>query len=331
MRVGAPIPLTGPYSSDGVAMEKGLKLAIDELNAGGGLLGEQLELYVFDIGDLTPDKLQAAATSLVEKEQVDVLINGYGGMGPDIPAFCPYDLPYIHNDATSNVVELRARMNCTNIFMGSDLDLNYGRITFEQLMALEHEYPNRKIAVIHGPYDWELNNTAGARDAAEAQGWEVVMNEEVPYETKQWSGIISKLRDADPALVYFEVLDPAAVNTFTDQFLTNPPRNALLYAGYNGQRAGPSVRSSALARPTACFGMTLSAHRPDAKGDAFKAAWEEMYGRSTTFLHRSPDLRRADDVGRKRRAGGIRQGSRRHQEEPPGIGIRGHHRDLPVQ
>ena len=282
VRVGAPIPLTGPFSSDGVAMEKGLRLAIAELNAGGGLLGEQLELYVFDIGDLTPDKLQAAATSLVEREQVDVLINGYGGMGPDIPAFCPYDLPYIHNDATSNVVELRARMNCTNIFMGSDLDLNYGRITFEQLMAIEHEYPNRKIAIIHGPYDWELNNTEGARMAAEAAGWEVVMNEEVPYETKQWSGIVSKLRDADPSLIYFEVLDPAAVNTFTDQFLTNPPRSALLYAGYTVSvpAFGEIVR---LGKADGVLGMTLSAHRPNDAGEAFKAAWEEMYGEAPPF------------------------------------------------
>ena len=282
VRVGAPIPLTGPYSSDGIAMEKGLKLAIDDLNASGGLLGERLELYVFDIGDLTPDKLQAAATSLVEKEEVDVLINGYGGMGPDIPAFCPYDLPYIHNDATSNVVELRSRMKCSNIFMGSDLDVNYGRITFEQLMALEHEYPNQTIAVIHGPYDWELNNTAGARKAAEARGWKVVMNEEVPYETKQWSGIVSKLRDADPSLIYFEVLDPAALNTFIDQFQTNPPRNALLYAGYTVSvpAFGEIVRRG---KADGVLGMTLSAHRPNARGEAFKAAWEQKYGEAPPF------------------------------------------------
>ncbi len=282
VRIGAPIPLTGPFSSDGVAMEKGLKLAIEELNAGGGLLGERLELYVFDIGDLTPDKLQAAATSLVEKEGVDVLINGYGGMGPDIPAFCPYDLPYIHNDATSNVVELRSRMNCTNIFMGSDLDVNYGRISFEQLMALEHEYPNRKLAVIHGPYDWELNNTGGARKAAEAQGWQVVMNEEVSYETKQWSGIISKLRDADPSLIYFEVLDPAVVNTFIDQFQTNPLPNTLVFAGYTVSvpAFGEIVRRG---KADGVLGMTLSAHRPSARGDAFKAAWEEMYAEEPPF------------------------------------------------
>ncbi len=282
IRVGAPIPVTGPFSSDGVAMEKGLKLAIEELNGNGGLLGAKLELHVFDIGDLTPDKLQAAATSLVEKEKVDVLINGYGGMGPDIPAFCPYDLPYIHNDATSNVVELRTRMKCNNIFMGSDLDVNYGKITFGQLMALDHTYPNQKIAIIHGPYDWELNTTKGAAEAAEAKGWEVVMKEEVPYETKQWSGIISKLRAADPSLIYFELLDPAAVNTFIDQFQTNPPRNALLYAGYTVSvpAFGEIVRRG---KADGVLGMTLSAHRPDARGDAFKAAWQKKYGEEPPF------------------------------------------------
>ena len=282
VRVGAPLPLTGPFASDGAAMEKGLRLAIEELNADGGLLGEPLELHVFDIGDLTPDKLQAAATSLVEKEGVDVLINGYGGMGPDIPAFCPYDIPYIHNDATSNVVELRSRMNCTNIFMGSDLDLNYGRISFEQLMALGHEYPNRKLAVIHGPLDWELNNTEGARKAAEEAGWTVVMNEAASYETRQWSGIISKLRNADPDLVYFEVLDPSVVNSFIEQFLTNPPRNALLFAGYTV--SVPAFREIVrLGKADGVLGMTLSAHGPNSRGEAFKAAWEEKYGEEPPF------------------------------------------------
>ena len=127
--IGAPIPITGPYSSDGEVMDKGERLAIDELNAQGGLLGQKLEYSVFDIGDLTPDKLQAAATDLVERKKVQVLINGYGGMGPDIPAFCPYPIPYINNDATSNVVELMEKMKCKSIFMGSDVDINYGRIT----------------------------------------------------------------------------------------------------------------------------------------------------------------------------------------------------------
>ncbi|HXV26179.1 MAG TPA: ABC transporter substrate-binding protein [Alphaproteobacteria bacterium] len=282
IRIGAPIPVTGPYSSDGQVMEKGLRLALDELNSSGGLLGNQLELFVFDIGDLTPDKLQAAATNLVEKEQVDVLINGYGGMGPDIPAFCPYPLPYIHNDATSNVVELRRNMNCSNIFMGSDVDVNYGKITFQQLMDLGHEFPNKKLAIIHGPYDWELNTTKGVQEVAESLGWQVVVNEEVPYETTQWSGILSKLREADPSLIYLELLDPAAVNTFASQFTQNPAKNALLYLGYtlSVPAFGEVIK---LGSAEGMLGMTLSAQRPDDTGRAFVEAWRAKYNEDPPF------------------------------------------------
>jgi branched-chain amino acid transport system substrate-binding protein len=282
VRVGAPIPVTGPFSSDGVAMEQGLKLAISELNANGGLLGNKLELHVFDIGDLTPDKLQAAATSLVERDKVDVLINGYGGMGPDIPAFCPYDVPYIHNDATSNVIELRNRMKCSNIFMGSDVDFNYAHSLFKSMLTLDHKFPNNKIAIVHGPYDWELNAAAGAKKGAEESGWDVVLTEEVPYETKQWSGIISKLRAVDPSLIYFELLDPAAVNTFIEQFQNNPPKNALLFAGYT---VSVPAFGEVVSRGKAdgVLGMTLSSQMLDTKGEAFKAAWKKMYNEDPPF------------------------------------------------
>jgi len=282
IRVGAPIPVTGPFSSDGKAMEKGLQLAVEKINSNGGLLGKKLELLVFDIGDLTPDKLQASATSLVEKNKVHVLINGYGGMGPDIPAFCPYKVPYIHNDATSNVVELRNRMKCKNILMGSDRDINYGRITFRQLMDLSYTYPSRRLAIIHGPYDWELNTTAGASEVAKEMGWDIALKEEVPYGTKQWSGIISKLRKADPALIYLELLDPASVKTFIDQFMEKPAKNALLYTGYTmsvpafGEIVKQGIADGVL-------GMTLSAHRPDEAGKLFQKMWLKKYDEKPPF------------------------------------------------
>ena len=50
--MGVPIPLTGPFSSDGEVMRKGILLAVDELNAKGGLLGKKIKTSIFDIGDL---------------------------------------------------------------------------------------------------------------------------------------------------------------------------------------------------------------------------------------------------------------------------------------
>lgn len=282
IKLGAPIPVTGPFSSDGAAMEKGIRLAIDELNAKGGLLGKQVEISIFDIGDLTPDKLQAAAANLIERNAVDVLINGYGGMGPDIPAFCPFNQPYIHNDATSNVIELRDRLKCGNIFMGSDVDFSYGKIAFRQMTKLGYDFPNKNMAIVHGPYDWELNNPAGATEVAKADGWTVVAKQEAPYGTTEWTGILANLRAAKPSLIYMELLDPAAVKTFIDQFTANPIKGALVFVGYT--MSVPAFEEiAATGAADGILGMTLSAHQQDDAGKDFVAKWKAKYNEDPPF------------------------------------------------
>ncbi|MDR5653361.1 ABC transporter substrate-binding protein [Ruixingdingia sedimenti] len=280
--VGAPIPITGPFASDGLAMQQGLELAVEQKNAAGGLLGRPLELKVFDIGDLTPDKLEAAGVNLVQRQGASVLINGYGGMGPDIPAFCAYPVPYINNNATSNVIPLRNQMECGNIFMGSDVDIAYARQVFAQVGALLPEGHPRTIAIIHGPYDWELNVAEGMRESAAAAGWEVVMDAEVPYDNRQWQGILADVKRAAPGLVVFELLDTAGTSTFIDQFLLDPAPGAYLYAGYIFST--PAFQE-VVARGGAdgVIGMTVSSQLPGERGDAFVAAWQARYGSAPPF------------------------------------------------
>ena len=280
--VGAPIPITGPFASDGIAMQMGLDLAVEEINANGGLLGRPLALNVFDIGDLTPDKLEAAGTNLVSRNGAQVLINGYGGMGPDIPAFCAYPVPYINNNATSNVVPLRNQMDCGNIFMGSDVDVSYAKATFGQIVSLGYEFPSKRVAIVHGPYDWELGSAEGVRKAAEAAGWEVVLVEEVPYDNRQWSGTLRNVKAAEPSLVFFELLDTAGVSSFIDQFQLDPVPGALLYAGYIFST--PAFQEVVAAgKAEGVLGMTVSAQLPGEAGDAFVAAWQAKYGANPPF------------------------------------------------
>lgn len=276
LEIGAPIPLTGPYASDGKVMEQGIRLAVKHLNEKGGVDGRQVSVRIFDIGDLTPDKLQAAASELVDRHKVSVLINGYGGMGPDIPAFCPAKVPYLNNNATTQVVELTTKMGCTNIFMASDVDESYGKQSFAQLNKIGLKFPNKTIAVLHGPYDWELNNTAGIRAAAEAEGWKVVLNEEVQYGMNQWSGIFLKLRSAKPDLVVIETLDPSSVITFLDQFKKTPLQGSVVYAGYilSTTALTELVTKGSL---DGVLGMTLSAQRANEKGELFEKAWKAEY------------------------------------------------------
>ena len=119
-------------------------------------------------------------------------------------------------------------------------------------------------------------NDGGAIAAAEELGWEVVLTEQVDFGISEWGPILSKLHEAQPALIYSEFLDPAGVNALVDQFNTNPVKGALLYVGYTGAvPAFNEVVSRGIA--DGVMGMTPSAHMPDEKGRAFVKRWREAY------------------------------------------------------
>jgi ABC-type branched-subunit amino acid transport system substrate-binding protein len=280
IRIGAPLPLTGPFASDGVLMKQAIDLAVKQINEDGGLLGRELTVADYDIGDLTPDKLRAAANALLEDEDVDVLIQGYGAMGPDIPAFCPYKQPYIHNAGTQNVVDMMVRMKCDNIFMTVDVAYRYGEITFAQLEQSGLDFGDKEIVLLHAPWAWEIDKIAGVESAAEKAGWTVVRKDEVNYGMSEWGGIINRINRENPDLIYLSLLDPDAVWRFLSQLNDNPPEHARVSVGYTISM--PAFANFARSGGVdGLLGMTL--HAQDASSDtgrAFEMAWKAEYDES---------------------------------------------------
>ena len=75
IKIGMIAELTGPLAAMGGANENTIKMAVDEINTKGGLLGRELELIVED-GATTDSVAAAAAAKLVQQERVDVLFGG---------------------------------------------------------------------------------------------------------------------------------------------------------------------------------------------------------------------------------------------------------------
>jgi branched-chain amino acid transport system substrate-binding protein len=71
--IGAVLPLQGPQGNTGVAMRQGLQLAVDEVNAAGGINGQPIQLDIFDYrGD--PDLGGQALTALNERGENIILV-----------------------------------------------------------------------------------------------------------------------------------------------------------------------------------------------------------------------------------------------------------------
>ncbi len=72
IKIGFLPALTGPSSSTGIAINRGTVLAINEINAAGGVNGRKLELIVRDTQS-DPTKAVNGATELTRREKVQVI------------------------------------------------------------------------------------------------------------------------------------------------------------------------------------------------------------------------------------------------------------------
>ena len=73
IRIGFPVPLTGPYGSEAKEQARCAQIAIDDFNAAGGLNGRMAELLLRD-DKLKPGEAATRTLELIEKEKVDFVV-----------------------------------------------------------------------------------------------------------------------------------------------------------------------------------------------------------------------------------------------------------------
>ncbi|MCC6992560.1 MAG: ABC transporter substrate-binding protein, partial [Acidobacteria bacterium] len=75
LKVGALNPYSGPMALYGTEVTRGYELAVDKLNAAGGLLGRKIELVRGDVTN--PQQGIATVEQLVSKDKVDLFVGTY--------------------------------------------------------------------------------------------------------------------------------------------------------------------------------------------------------------------------------------------------------------
>lgn len=75
IRIGLPVPLTGPYGAEAKDQARNAELAIREFNAAGGLHGRQAELLVRD-DRLNPAEAATRTLELIEKDKASFIVGG---------------------------------------------------------------------------------------------------------------------------------------------------------------------------------------------------------------------------------------------------------------
>jgi branched-chain amino acid transport system substrate-binding protein len=105
IKIGVDGPFTGGSSSMGVSMRDGVRLAVDEINKAGGVLGRQIVLVERDDESKNERGVQIAQ-ELVNKEKVTAVV-GYINTGVALASqrfFQEAKIPVMNNVATGSIV-----------------------------------------------------------------------------------------------------------------------------------------------------------------------------------------------------------------------------------
>ena len=86
--IGSMYPLTGWAAADGQGYKRGVELAMEEINANGGILGRPLEPHFVDTKNMSAAEVTSAANFLIDKHEVHAIINGYN-IGPNDAEYEP--------------------------------------------------------------------------------------------------------------------------------------------------------------------------------------------------------------------------------------------------
>jgi len=138
IKLGAVNPL-GDITGD--QMTKAMRLAVEEINAAGGVLGCKLELVVVD-SEFNPAKGAAAIEKLVTVDKVNVLIGGMSssvlyGM---IPVMKKYQMVTVWSGAAASVCEQALGPEADWFFHLHPWDYLQGQSEREGLMAIIEKY-----------------------------------------------------------------------------------------------------------------------------------------------------------------------------------------------
>lgn len=198
IRIGHLTPLTGFLGALGEYAVMGAKMAAEEINASGGVLGRQIELMSED--SVNPQVAATKAQRMIERDNVAVLmgeINSASALTISQVAARNKKL-FLSIGARSDA--LRGK-DCNRYTFHVDIPVTVMVNTVGQALARDGMVRGKKIYAITSDYLFGQDLSAKAKRFFAANGGIVVADDLVPTDLTDFSPYMLKIRQARPDLI----------------------------------------------------------------------------------------------------------------------------------
>ena len=202
LKFGHLTPRTGFLGQLGDYGFKAASMAVDEVNAAGGLLGRKVELIAED--SVNPQTAVTKAQKLVERDKVLTLVGEINSasalaIGEQVAR---YRIPFFNTGANSDA--LRGK-NCNRfMFHVEGCNTMYTK-TIGAWQKAENKIKGAKWYMLTADYAFGHDLFRVSSRFLKENGGELINNDMVPTNTPDYSAYILKIRQAKPDFVYINL------------------------------------------------------------------------------------------------------------------------------
>jgi branched-chain amino acid transport system substrate-binding protein len=284
LRIGALFPFTGGLSDFGPAFLDAAELAVNEINAGGGVNGQPIELVQGDSAT-SPQQAVEDARRLIELEGVSAIV-GPAGSGEALPTVesvaGPAGVLVISPSATSPALTLANDNDF--LFRTTISDAAQGVVMAD--LAQEQGYQSACVLYVNNAYGQGLSDAFAAR-FTELGG---TVTNQVPHEEEQasYASELATCTEADPD-VLIAIAYPESGRIFLRELVEGGDVPSVIFS--DGLKSPDLFAELGWDVFAGSYGTAAGAADTDA-GAAFEAAWEEAYGELPAY----PYLREVYDA-----------------------------------
>lgn len=237
IKIGVLAPLTGPTAADATDYSRAAGIAIEEINAAGGVCGKdkryKLEIVEADATNMRNDAVVTAFRRLNETEGLNVVLTPYASTSNfEIDLMAQEKMPYLISggaESTKAIIEKDPDKYPTVWSRVPD----YGGY-FTDLPPLLNQYidsgkltlPAKTVYIIGSDDPYGTTIATGLARVFKEVGWEVVGEDTVPFQSvTDWRTQIAKIREANPSVIVNTEWSASGSATFFNQFFEQPTKS----------------------------------------------------------------------------------------------------------
>ncbi|MBZ0162738.1 MAG: ABC transporter substrate-binding protein [Notoacmeibacter sp.] len=274
IKLGSLLDTSGLFDAYGKPMDMALRLAVDEINAGGGLVGREVDIVAYDTQSDMALYTQYAQ-QLVRKDKVDVVHGGILSASREAirPTLHKAEIPYFYNVLYEGGV--------------CDRNITVDGVTpaqqVEVLMPAAIKKWGKKIYILAADYNYGQITARWMKKYAEEAGGEVVQTDFFPLDVSDFGSAIAKIQSAAPDMVASALVGGAHLSFYRQWAAAGmkskiPMASTTLGIGNEHKVLTPEEGDGIL------VAYNYSPELASPANEAFLKAWAAKYG-DTSLIH----------------------------------------------